>query len=105
MRMNAPPMNLQTLAAQYNLGRPLRLHRRPISLPLSLAALAGGPLCLIIAGLLGYMLFSAPRFNVSNLIGFLFVLGVGVALLITGISGLKYRRFQAWECEAGFLEL
>src|SRR5262249_11252416 len=29
---------------------------------------------------------------------------VGILLLLNGWSRLKYRRFQAWECEQGFLE-
>ncbi len=105
MQANAPPANVHLLADQYNLGAPIKMHRRPIPLPLTLASLVGGLLCLIFAGgLLGYILLSAQRFSVSGLILGIFALGVGMVLLVSSISRLNYWRFCAWECDAGFLE-
>ncbi len=102
--MNMQSSDLHLLAAQHALGLPLRLHRRPISLLLTLAQLAGSLVPLAVAGLLGYTFVSVRSFNPPDVIFGLFALLFGILLLIAGFSGLKYRRFRAWECEAGFLE-
>lgn len=105
MQANAPPPNVHMLAGQYTLGAPLSMHRRPIPLWQPPVLLAVSPIGLVVAVLAGSSLLSAPRFNPSILVLFVLALLAGLSCLAAGFYLLKYSRFRAWECDAGFLEL